>query len=172
MMIYYKLVFISYIFMFHFNNNNCLDLISLKTSASNINRDNIIDIYSSIISRTRFTSRSKSELLPRVKRDFLDIDAICDIRSINIKFADYGMKWIVSPLSTVLTYCYGICSISSYQKTSLMYGTIITNHIPDNTIPQCCYPITRSNFTIRYRVGRNIKTDVINNFMPLECACG
>uniref|UniRef100_A0AAT9UPK4 TGF-beta-like protein n=1 Tax=Apapanepox virus TaxID=3049969 RepID=A0AAT9UPK4_9POXV len=157
--------------MYHFNNNNCVDLISSETSASNINGDNIIDIYSSII-MTRFTSRSDSGPFPRVKRDFLGVDSICDIRSINIKFSDYGMKWIVSPLSTVLTYCYGICSISSYQKTSLMYGTIITNHMPDNTIPQCCYPITRSNFTIQYRVGRNIKTDVINNFMPLECACG
>ncbi|QRI42879.1 TGF-beta-like protein [Mudlarkpox virus] len=82
------------------------------------------------------------------------------------------MRWIVSPLSTVLTYCDGICSISSYQKTSLMYGAIVTNHMSDDTIPQCCYPRLRSNFTIRYRVGRDVKTSTINNFMPLECACG
>ncbi|AYP74177.1 TGF-beta-like protein [Fowlpox virus] len=97
---------------------------------------------------------------------------VCTLNSVYLDFSTLGYKWIHNPKGIQMTYCHGTCTIGSYDKSSVIYGTIVTNYISNKGIPLCCSPKGRKDITISYYVGRSIKTQTIHNFMPTHCGCG
>lgn len=94
----------------------------------------------------------------------------CSLRYKYIKFRDLGCNWILKPKSLIFTYCKGICILSTFTKSSVIYGAMVTNDMKKD-IHICCAPLTRSNLTIMYMVGKEVRTSEIKDFLPSSCGC-
>ncbi|AAR83508.1 CNPV162 TGF-beta-like protein [Canarypox virus] len=121
----------------------------------------------------------KSKISELVKRDIIykkyvsNIHQhVCSLNSVYLDFSALGYKWIHEPKGIQFTYCHGTCILSSYDKSSVIYGTIVTNYLSNNRIPLCCSPKERKDITITYYLGRNVKKQTIRNFIPTHCGCG
>lgn len=172
-----KLILFSYMLIYILEINNSITyVLSLENDDITYINNSIIELHRRIKKAITTNKNIQLKYWDAAKRgdlsNSINQNSICRIHSMHIDFSKIGMNWIVSPSSINIKYCYGICVMASYEKTSLMYGTIVANHITDRDIPECCYPRLRSDIAIQYRVGRNIKTSTIKNFMPQECACG
>ncbi|UWX11315.1 CRPV-206 [Crowpox virus] len=94
----------------------------------------------------------------------------CLLRHKHMKFKDLGCNWILRPKSFIFTYCKGTCIISSFTRSSIIYGSMFINDIKKN-VQICCSPVTRSNITILYMLGKNVKEYEIKDFLPSSCGC-
>lgn len=121
-----------------------------------------------------------SKITELVKRDIINNKKyvrnthqhVCSLNSVYLEFYDLGYKWIHEPKGIQFTYCYGTCVMGSYDESSVIYGTVVTNYISNKGIPLCCSPKRREDITISYYRGRNIEKQTIRNFMPTHCGCG
>ncbi|QRI42884.1 TGF-beta-like protein [Mudlarkpox virus] len=121
----------------------------------------------------------KSKISELVKRDIVykkyvsdTHQHVCSLNSVYIDFSTLGYKWIHEPKGIQITYCRGTCTIGSYDKSSVIYGMIVTSYLNNKQIPLCCSPNARKDITIKYYRGRHLKTHTIHNFMPTDCGCG
>ncbi|QRI42883.1 TGF-beta-like protein [Cheloniid poxvirus 1] len=96
---------------------------------------------------------------------------ICSLRYQYITFKDMGCNWVLSPKGIMFSYCIGTCVISSFHKSSIIYGNMLLNSMYKNNLHVCCKPIRRQSVKIIYMHGRNVKQSEIKNFMPSECGC-
>ncbi|AAR83507.1 CNPV161 TGF-beta-like protein [Canarypox virus] len=96
---------------------------------------------------------------------------ICSLRYQYITFEDMGCNWVLSPKGIMFSYCTGTCVVSSFDKSSVIYGKMLLNSIHKTKLHVCCKPIRRQSVKITYMHGKNIKQSEIKNFMPSECGC-
>ncbi|AYP74178.1 TGF-beta-like protein [Fowlpox virus] len=95
----------------------------------------------------------------------------CSLNYQYITFKEMGCNWVLSPKGIMFSYCAGTCVISSFDKSSIIYGKMLLNSIYKNNLHVCCKPIRRQSVKITYMHGKNVQQSEINNFMPSECGC-
>lgn len=95
----------------------------------------------------------------------------CALHYKYISFKDVGCNWVLSPKGFTFRYCKGECIVSSFTKSSIVYGAMLVNDAKSSNIHICCSPKSRTSMRIMYAVGSNIRESTIHNFMPSSCGC-
>ncbi|UOX38857.1 TGF-beta-like protein [Finch poxvirus] len=106
-----------------------------------------------------------------IKRPVIPYTEVCSLRHQYIKFKDIGCNWILAPKGIMFNYCAGTCTISSFDKSSIVYAKMLLDSEYKSNLNVCCKPIRRQSVKITYMHGKNIKQSEIKDFMPSECGC-